>query len=81
MTEYRRVNIDGKSITETHAMAAALYPGTVVEIDSNNKFAAATTPFSGKRMYVLNDLCYDIRTTIREIETEYRNNQLKGYRA
>lgn len=54
MTEYRRVNIDGKSITETRVMAAAVYPGTVVDIDANDKFAVATTPFSGKRMYVLN---------------------------
>lgn len=54
MTEYRRVNIDGKSITETRVMAAALYPGTVVAIDSADKFAVAATPFSGKRMYMLN---------------------------
>ena len=43
--------------------------------------SADMVPSSIKRMYVLNDLCYDIRTTIREIETEYRNNQLKGYHA
>lgn len=52
---YRRVNIDGKSTfkTETRVMNAALYPGTVVEINSADKFVAATAA-SGKRLYVLN---------------------------
>ena len=53
-TAYRRVNIDGKSITETRVAAASLIPGSVVEINANDKFAQATTPFTGKRLYVLN---------------------------
>ena len=54
MTAYRRVNIDGKSITETRVMNAAINPGSVVEINSSDKFIQAVTPFSGKRLYVLN---------------------------
>ena len=35
-------------------------------------------PAEIKRIYVGSDLCYDIRTTIRAIETEARRLQLKG---
>lgn len=35
-------------------------------------------PEDVKRMYVQNDLCYDIRTVIRAIQTEYRQMQLTG---
>lgn len=52
MSRYRRVNIDGKSITETRAAAAALLPGTFVTIDGNEKFAQATAVVG--RMYVVN---------------------------
>ena len=31
-----------------------------------------------KRVYIENDLCYDIRTVIRAIQTEYRQLQLTG---
>lgn len=31
-----------------------------------------------KRIYIGNDLCYDMRTTIRAIQAEYRQQQLKG---
>lgn len=35
-------------------------------------------PAECKRIYVENVLCYDIRTTVRAIETEYRQLQLTG---
>jgi hypothetical protein len=35
-------------------------------------------PAEVKRIYVENVLCYDIRTTVRAIETEYRQLQLAG---
>lgn len=35
-------------------------------------------PADIKRMYVSNVLCYDIRTTVRAIEAEYRQHQLTG---
>ena len=35
-------------------------------------------PSEIKRVYVSNDLCYDIRTTIRAIQNEAREIQLKG---
>jgi hypothetical protein len=35
-------------------------------------------PMEAKRVYVENVLCYDIRTTVRAIETEYRQLRLAG---
>jgi len=35
-------------------------------------------PAEVKRFYVANDLCYDIRTTVRAIESEYRQLQLQN---
>lgn len=35
-------------------------------------------PATCKRVYVENDLCYDIRSVIRTIQTEYRQLQLTG---
>lgn len=42
---------------------------------------ADLVPAEVKRVYVENDLCFDIRTTIRAIQTEHRQNQLKGTNA
>jgi len=39
---------------------------------------AELVPAECKRIYVENDLCYDIRTVVRAIETEYRQQQLAG---
>jgi hypothetical protein len=39
---------------------------------------AELVPSDIKRVYVENVLCYDIRTTVRAIETEYRQMQLTG---
>lgn len=39
---------------------------------------AELVPQEAKRVYVENVLCYDIRTTVRAIETEYRQLQLAG---
>lgn len=39
---------------------------------------AELVPAGVKRMYVSNVLCYDIRTTVRAIEDEYRRLQLAG---
>lgn len=52
MSRYRRINIDGKSITETRLTAAALLPGTLVVIDAAGKFAQATA--AAGRLYVIN---------------------------
>lgn len=52
MSRYRRVNIDGKSITETRVTAAALLPGTFAVIDVNDKFAQAAAAVG--RVYVVN---------------------------
>ena len=39
---------------------------------------AELVPAEVKRIYVSNVLCYDIRTTVRAIENEYRQMQLTG---
>lgn len=52
MSRYRRVNIDGKSVTETRVAAAALLPGTFAVIDANDKFAQAAAAVG--RVYVIN---------------------------
>lgn len=41
---------------------------------------ADLVPTGIKRMYVENDLCYDIRTVIRSIQSEYRDQQLGAQR-
>lgn len=51
MARFRRVNIDGKSITETAVSAAALKPGTPVKMTAG-KFVAATD--TEGRIYVVN---------------------------
>lgn len=52
MSRYRRINIDGKSITETRATAAALLPGTFAVINADDKFAQAAA--AKGRLYVVN---------------------------
>lgn len=52
MSRYRRINIDGKSVTETRVAAAALLPGTFAVIDGNDKFAQAAAAVG--RVYVIN---------------------------
>lgn len=48
--------------------------------DVQNFYGGADlVPTDIETTYVGNDLCYDIRTTIREIEREYRRHQLKGF--
>lgn len=39
---------------------------------------AEMVPAGIKRIYIANDLCYDIRTTVRAINDEYRQLQLQG---
>ncbi len=39
---------------------------------------AELVPRDCKRIYVENVLCYDIRTVVRSIQAEHRQNQLKG---
>ncbi|MCH4751833.1 hypothetical protein ML339_03180 [Escherichia coli] len=51
MARFRRVNIDGKSVTETAVSDAALKPGTPVKMAAG-KFAAATD--TEGRIYIVN---------------------------
>src|SRR5690625_1090487 len=51
MSRYRRVNLDGKSVTETRTTAAALLPGTFAVINGTDEFAQAAA--TAGRMYVV----------------------------
>lgn len=51
MSRYRRINLDGKSVTETRLAAANTLPGVLVNIDSSEEFAVVSA-LSG-RMYVM----------------------------
>lgn len=51
MSRFNRVNIDGKSITETAVSAAVLYPGTPVKMVAG-KFVAADVVEG--RIYIVN---------------------------
>lgn len=67
MPRFRRVNIDGISITETRKVAAALLPGTFVAINEDDEFEQATT--NAGRLYVLNPATsegLDILTAVPE---------------
>lgn len=48
---YRRINLDGKSVTETRLASVAILPGVLVNIDSSEEFAVVSS-LSG-RMYVM----------------------------
>jgi hypothetical protein len=52
MSRYRRINLDGLSITETRVTAAAIQPGTFAVINGDDKFAVATAVVG--RLYVIN---------------------------
>ena len=64
------------------------FPFKVVTYNGNNGFdldevqafygGAELVPPEVKRMYVENVLCYDIRSTVRAINTEFRQQQLAG---
>jgi hypothetical protein len=64
------------------------FPFKVVTYNGNNGFdldevqdfygGAELVPPDIKRMYVENVLCYDIRTVVRAINTEFRQQQLAG---
>lgn len=51
-TNYKRVNLDGKSITETRIASEDLRPGTFVFINDDDEFQQADTPTG--RLYVVN---------------------------
>lgn len=51
---YNRINVDGKSVTETRVVAAAILPGTMVVIDGTDKFAQVAANATPGRMYIMN---------------------------
>lgn len=52
MSRYNRVNVDGKSITETRVAAASIAPGAIAVINADDEFELASTAVG--RMYVVN---------------------------
>lgn len=67
MSQYRRVNIDGKSLfkTETRIASVDLRPGTFAIIDNDDKFAVAASGTVG-RVYVV-DVAYHEGLSITEV--------------
>lgn len=53
MFRFRRVNIDGKSITETYAAGEEVLPGTLVKL-VDGKFMKATNNEGEGRLYIVN---------------------------
>lgn len=67
MFRFRRVNIDGKSITETYAAAAAVKPGELVKL-ANGKFAKAALADVGKeQLFIVNPAFHEGKTIADEI--------------
>lgn len=64
MARYHRVNIDGKSVTETRITAAALKPGTFAAIQSG-EFAQSAV--AAGRMYVIHPANHEGGTIVDEI--------------
>lgn len=59
MFRFRRVNIDGKSITETYAAGEEVLPGKLVELVNGN-FMNATN--AGGRLYIVNPAFHEGKT-------------------
>lgn len=59
MFRFRRVNIDGKSITETRLADAELKPGELVKLEGG-KFVKATT--AEGRLYIVNPAFHEGKT-------------------
>lgn len=59
MFRFRRVNIDGKSITETRLAGAELKPGELVKLQ-DGKFVKATT--AEGRLYIVNPAFHEGKT-------------------
>lgn len=59
MFRFRRVNIDGKSITETRPAGAKLNPGELVKLE-DGKFVKATT--TEDRLYIVNPAFHEGKT-------------------
>lgn len=59
MFRFRRVNIDGKSITETRLAGAELKPGELVKLE-DGKFVKATT--AEGRLYIVNPAFHEGKT-------------------
>lgn len=62
MFRFRRVNIDGKSITETYAANEAVKPGELVKLDEG-KFAKAALADVGKaQLFIVNPAFHEGKT-------------------
>ncbi len=67
MFRFRRVNIDGKSITETYAANEAVKPGELVKL-AEGKFAKAALADVGKaQLFIVNPAFHEGKTIADEI--------------
>lgn len=67
MFRFRRVNIDGKSITETRLAGAELKPGELVKLE-DGKFVKAET--AEGRLYIVNPAFHEGKTIADAIKAD-----------
>lgn len=62
MFRFRRVNIDGKSITETRLAGAELKPGELVKLQGGKFVKAAPADVSKEQLYIVNPAFHEGKT-------------------
>lgn len=62
MFRFRRVNIDGKSITETRLAGAELKPGELVKLEGSKFVKAAPADVSKEQLYIVNPAFHEGKT-------------------
>ena len=62
MFRFRRVNIDGKSITETRLADAGLKPGELVKLQGDKFVKAAPTDVGKEQLYIVNPAFHEGKT-------------------
>lgn len=62
MFRFRRVNIDGKSITETRLAGAELKPGELVKLQGGKFVKAAPSDVGKEQLYIVNPAFHEGKT-------------------
>ncbi|EOW5489466.1 hypothetical protein ACOXQI_003804 [Escherichia coli O70:H38] len=62
MFRFRRVNIDGKSITETRLAGAELKPGELVKLEGGKFVKAVAADVDNEQLYIVNPAFHEGKT-------------------
>ena len=68
MFRFRRVNIDGKSITETRLAGAELKPGELVKLEGGKFVKAVTADVDKEQLYIVNPAFHEGKTIADAID-------------